>query len=479
VSIARTFFWYDLETSGLDPRWHRILQFAGLRTNEALEEIGAPMAHYIKLPIDVLPDPGSCLVTGLTPQLVNEKGMPELEAYLGINRVFSEPSTCVAGFNNLRFDDEFIRYSFYRHLIDPYAREWRNGNSRWDLIDLVRAAGALRPEGVEWPVDEGVPVFNLEALTDANGIAHESAHDALSDVRATLGVARLIRAKQRRLWDYYLTLRDKARVKELLDWRKPEIRLHVSGMIGRERWNVAPVVALAPHPANANSVIVADLGRDVECLLHDDADALRARLFTRGEHEHPPLKEVRLNRVPFVAPLSALRREDRSRLGIDLDTAEARFAALRADARVRDKLARVFTDDRPREPIDVDAALYEGFLSDADRAKCAKVLAALLGNDRVPTIGFEDRRLGELTTRLLARRDEKRLVAGERTQWKRDAEARLVAVDVPWITLPRFEADVASIGSGGASALANALKSHAAHVRAWLAADREKPPLSS
>jgi exodeoxyribonuclease-1 len=471
---ASTFFWYDLETSGIDPRWHRILQFAGVRTNEALEEISEPIAHYIKLPIDVLPDPAACLVTGLTPQLVNEKGLPELEAYVGINRIFSEPGTCVAGFNNLRFDDEFIRYSFYRHLIDPYAREWRNGNSRWDLIDLVRAAGALRPEGMEWPVEEGLPVFNLEALTSANQIAHESAHDALSDVRATLAVARLVRARQRRLWDYYLTLRDKARVKALLDWRTPEICLHVSGMIGRERSNLAPVVALAPHPTNANSVIVADLGRDVECLLRDDADSLREKLFTKGDHERPPLKEVRLNRVPFVAGLAALRRQDRARLGVDIELAERRFAALLANEPLAEKLRRIFIDERPREFVDVDAALYEGFISDADRGRCARVLTSLIAGEAPPNVRFDDSRVEPLLLRLRARRGAEVLSADDRDRWHRDVVSRLRQGVAPWVTIGGLRAAISELErSAAGSTVLRALLEHAGRIERLLNADQD------
>ena len=105
----------------------------------------------------------------------------ETQALLEINRIFSTPGTCVVGYNSLRFDDEFMRYGLYRNLIDPYAREWQNNNSRWDIIDLVRATGALRRDGIKWPTtDEGHPVYNLEKMTAANDLEHGSAHDALS-----------------------------------------------------------------------------------------------------------------------------------------------------------------------------------------------------------------------------------------------------------------------------------------------------------
>ncbi len=202
--MAQSYYWYDLETSGTEPRWDRIVQFAGLRTDTDLNEVGDEYCTYVQLPDDVLPDPDAVLVTSITPQLAREQGVSEWQALTRVKEIFSVPETCVAGYNNLRFDDEFIRHGLYRTLMDPYAREWQNGNSRWDLIDLVRATGALRRGGIQWPADEeGLPVYRLEALTAANGLEHGQAHDAMSDVRATLALARLIKTKQPRLYDYY------------------------------------------------------------------------------------------------------------------------------------------------------------------------------------------------------------------------------------------------------------------------------------
>lgn len=237
---AASFFWYDLETTGTDPRSDRIVQFAGIRTDLELNEVGEAISTYVKCPIDVLPEPAACVVTGLTPQRVNREGMKELEAYVAINRCFAQPQTCVAGFNNLRFDDEFVRHGFFRHFIDPYAREWQGGNSRWDIIDLTRAAAALRPEGIEWPSEDGLPTFRLADLADANRIAHVGAHDALSDVRATVSLARLLRAKQPKLFDYYLKLRDRGQLLRRLRPERSRLSLHVSRMFPRERHCIAP-----------------------------------------------------------------------------------------------------------------------------------------------------------------------------------------------------------------------------------------------
>ena len=436
--VPASFFWYDLETTGTDPRSDRIVQFAGLRTDLELNEIESPFSTYVKCPVDVLPDPSACAVTGLTPQLINRSGMRELEAYVAINRYFSQPNTCVAGFNSLRFDDEFTRFAFYRHFIDPYAREWQGGNSRWDIIDLARAAAALRPDGIEWPTEAGLPTFRLGEITTANGIAHDSAHDAMSDVRATVGLARLIRSKQRRLFDYYLGLRDRTRLQRFLRPERPELSLHVSRMYPRERGCIAPIMPVARHPRNRNSVIVADLATDIRPLIEWDVDRLREALFGTDRDDRPGLKEVRFNRCPFVAPIEVLREQDARRLELDVAEARVRFDMLRASSGLASKVAAIYDRAEARATNDADEALYDGFIGDDDRAQCAQVLTRVLGGDLSPHVVFSDGRLNELLFRMRARRDETGLSATELARWREWLKSKLIDGGEDVLTLQRF-----------------------------------------
>ena len=158
---SETFFWYDLETFGLNSRYDRIAQFAGVRTDMDLAVIEDPIILYCKLSDDYLPDPLACMITGITPQVVQDKGMIERDFIAKINEIFSQKGTCAVGYNSLRFDDEFVRNTLYRNLFDPYQREYDEGRSRWDLLDLVRAAHDLRPKGLVWPKKEsGKPSLN-------------------------------------------------------------------------------------------------------------------------------------------------------------------------------------------------------------------------------------------------------------------------------------------------------------------------------
>jgi len=275
-------YWYDYETFGIDPRRDRIAQFAGIRTDEDLNVIAEPVNILCRAADDVLPQPEACLVTGLTPEQTRSQGLIEAEFMARIEQEFATPGTCVTGFNNIRFDDEFTRYGLYRNFFDPsYAREWQNGCSRWDIIDMVRITRALRPDGINWPVsDDGIPSNRLELITAANGISHQAAHDALSDVYATIAVAKLIRDKQPRLYDYIYQHRQKHQLAQLLNLAKAQPVLHASGMYPSEICNTAMVLPLAPHPKNKNGIIVYDLRYDPQPLIDLDVNAIRERLYT-------------------------------------------------------------------------------------------------------------------------------------------------------------------------------------------------------
>ncbi|MEY2680062.1 MAG: hypothetical protein RL661_293, partial [Pseudomonadota bacterium] len=331
-----TFYWYDFETFGTDPARDRPVQFAGLRTDKELNPVSDPLTIFCKPTPDFLPHPEACLITGITPQMGLDRGLRECEFIAEINAEFSVPGTCVVGYNNIRFDDEVTRNTLYRNLIDPYAREWRNGNSRWDLIDVMRMTRALRPEGIEWPDDdEGKPTFRLDRLSAANGIAHEDAHDALSDVRATIDMARLIKVRQPRLFSYLLAHRGKQQAGDLLSLGKMLPVVHASSRFSAERGCIAVVVALAKHPTNPNGVVTYDLSVDPGPLLELDPEELHRRLFTPRDSlpsgvDRLPLKTVHINKCPALAPVGVLRQEDADRLGLDLTLCNEHLARLKS-----------------------------------------------------------------------------------------------------------------------------------------------------
>ena len=416
-----SFYWYDLETTGTHPPSDRIVEFAGQRTDAELRPVGTPLRTRIRLAPDVLPSVEACLVTGITPREW-AAGLDEWQALHQIEEELLRPGTCVVGYNNLRFDDEFLRHGFYRNLIDPYAWGWRDGNSRWDLIDFARAAHALRPDGVRWPERDGAPSFKLGDLAAENNLPHAEPHAAVDDVQATIALAGLLRAAQPKLWRYALAHRARDVARGLLTPLTRKVCVHVSPSYANERDCAAPVVAVAQHPEIATRLIVADLSRDVEALIEEDAATLRERLFNTDpdkRDERPPLKAVLLNRCPFLAPLTAVRAEDAARLGWDLDAVERRREML--DGAMPDlaaKIAEVYRVDDAREPAsDAEFALYEGFLEDADRRQAERVRVALVEDAPWPSFAPRDTRLGVLGLRLKARLRGDALSASERAMW--------------------------------------------------------------
>ena len=428
-----TLLWHDYETWGMDPRRDRPAQFAAVRTNAALEETDEPIMLYCRPTDDFLPHPEAVMLTGIAPQEAAAKGLNEADFFRRINAAFSRPGTCGAGYNSIRFDDEVTRFGFYRNFIDPYSREWRNGNSRWDIIDLLRLAYALRPEDINWPKKEdGSVSFKLEDLTAANGIEHNGAHDALSDVRATIALARLIKERKPRLYAYFFNLRSKHEAARMLDLQEHEIVLHVSGMYPAEKGCIAPVIPLLRHPRNTNEIIVYDLRRDPRNLLRMTVDEMEENLYTRTEDlpegvERIALKGVHLNKSPALAPVTTLRSEMAAQWGIDRQQAEQHREQLLVDTTLKTRLAELYLRVPDTGTPDVDTALYTGFISKNDRRLCDAVLQKSPEQlaDRVPA--FEDQRLPALYFRYRARNWPETLSTKEKDQWRQFCEARLLS----------------------------------------------------
>jgi exodeoxyribonuclease I len=424
---ANSFYWHDYETWGTDPRRDRPAQFAGQRTDADLNPVGEPLTLYCRPADDCLPQPEACLVTGITPQQAAARGVPEADFAAAVARELAHPGTCGAGYNSIRFDDEVTRHLLYRNLRDPYAREWQNGNSRWDLIDTLRLAHAVRPEGIDWPHDEtegedGIASFRLERLTAANGVEHSSAHDALADVQATIALARLLKARQPRLFDYALRLRDKRRVEALLAPGEP--LLHVSARYPAAQGCIAPVLPVSRHPTMGNGVIVFDLRHDPAPLLDLDAEAIRTRLFTPAANlphgvERIALKTVHVNRAPILAPMKTLGPDAADRWAID-PAAVARHAA-QLKARARDleaKVRAVHADRSFAAETDPDLMLYGGgFFSLGDRRELDRVLGSRPQELAQGGFRFEDPRLPEMLLRYRARNWPETLSLTEHAAW--------------------------------------------------------------
>ncbi|MCE7917833.1 MAG: exodeoxyribonuclease I [Nitrosomonas sp. PRO5] len=389
-----TLYWHDYETSGATPRWDRPFQFAGLRTDEALNEIGDPLVIYCQPARDRLPHPEACLLTGITPQMAEARGLPEPEFIALIHAQLAQPGTCGVGYNTLRFDDEVTRFTLYRNFYDPYAREWQSGNSRWDVIDLARMTFALRPEGINWPINgEGKPSFRLEDITTANGLVHDSAHDALSDVRATIALARLLRAQQPRLYDWLFRLRDKRAAGNLLDMKTHAPVLHTSRMYSSEYGCTTLVMPLLPETGNANSVLVYDL-------------------------RHDPAEFVLLD-------IKVLNDEIANRIRLNVEQCQQHWQLLLQHPDFMQRIKQAYSGNKVFAENDADLALYDGFASDHDRNLFPLVRDAEPGKLADLAGKFQDERYIELLFRYRARNFPDTLSVQEEHHWQMHCRRQL------------------------------------------------------
>ncbi|GAB1261102.1 exodeoxyribonuclease I [Aurantivibrio plasticivorans] len=419
-----TLYWHDYETWGEVPNQDKPSQFAGVRTDEALNVVGEPLCIYCQPPEDSLPKPMACMVTGITPQKALAEGLPDYQFMAAIHRELSQPGTCGVGYNSIRFDDEVTRNGLFRNFYDPYEREWRNGNSRWDIIDMVRLTYALRPEGIEWPINEetGAPSFKLELLSAANGLAHESAHDALSDVYATIALAKLIKDKQPNLFDYAYRMRSKREVAKLIDLHSFKPLLHISSKYPATQGCAALVMPLAKHPVNQNGVIVFDLSADPQMLLDLSAEEIAKRLFTKREDleegaERVPLKVVHFNKSPMLVTPKMVDAKAEERLSIDKQQCDQHWQLLR-QYDITKKLHDVFSMTEFAEPTDPEQRLYQDFLNDQDKATLNEVRQADAKTLANTTYSFYDKRMPELLFRYKARNFPSSLTEEEAKQWQ-------------------------------------------------------------
>ena len=434
-----TLLWYDLETFGRSSRYDRIAQFAAVRTDDRFEPVDEPVVLYGKLSPDYLPDPLACLITGITPQEANSKGLNEAGLIRAIDAELSRPGTCALGYNTIAFDDEFIRNLYYRNFYDPYRREWADGNSRWDILDLARATRDLRPEGIEWPkTDDGKPTVKLELLTAANGLSHDHAHDALSDVYATIAMAKLIHTRQPRLFEWAFTHRTKDRARTLIDLADRTPVVHTAAAYYSERGNTTLVCPLVTDPERRNVIHSFDLRQDPEALLTLPAEEIRRRLFTpRAELEAEgieriALKGIAINKAPFLAPRNVMAADSAERLGIDLTLAMDRWDMLRRNSALVAKLRQVFSEppDWGRTD-DPDLQIYDRFFPDEDKALLEVIRKTDPSDLPGLSVNARDSRLPEMMRRYIGRNWPEVLDEEGRRRWKSFCASRILFPPIP------------------------------------------------
>ncbi len=441
-----TFFWHDYEAGGINPRADRPMQFAGIRTNENLEVIGKPVNVFCQQSPDYLPHPEACLITGITPQQCQRDGYIETEFAGKIAAELSHPGTVGIGYNNIRYDDEMTRFLFYRNFIDPYAHTWANNNSRWDLLDLVRACYALRPEGIVWPTnDDGAISLKLELLSKANNLEHGKAHDAMSDVYATIALAHLIKQQQPKLFEWAFSKRRKAALLPLINEALLNATplVHVSGFYGAANGYCRWVLPLGFHPEQPNQLIAWRLDRHPEPWQNATAEDIRNALYATDipADERPGLVKIQINQSPFIAPRQTLSVERAAEFGQDATTANQCATWLQAAPNTRQLFIDALSIQEPYDttPVDVDLALYSGGLISRQSQSHMTMIRTM---DPMQLSGhsfeFDDPRFNELLFRYRARNFPHTLTQPELEQWRHHCQNRLEFGAPGYLSLDEF-----------------------------------------
>lgn len=438
--MAETFFFYDLETSGINSRSARIMQFAGQRTDMNLQPVGEPYSVLIRLNEDVLPEPDAVMVTGITPQQTLENGIMEAEFFKLFCKEIVQPGTIFVGFNTIRFDDEFMRHGLYRNFYDAYEWQWKNQCYKWDMLDVVRMTRALRPEGINWPfTPDGTASNRLELLTAVNNLTHESAHDALSDVQATIEIAQMIREKQPKLLHFLFDNKHKKHVEERV--KNGEPFLYVSGQYSSQYEKLAVVQTVGSHPSKQASFVY-DLRYDPSSYLEMSVEQLVElwRYKKDKTAERLPVKTIQYNRCPAIAPMGVLRPQDAERLAIDMDEVRPHRKILLQNQDFYEKLKKaseILETEHTQtallaSQLTVDTQLYDGFIGDHDKKLFARI------HDSAPKQLTEfssllsDNRLKALLPLYKARNFPQSLTSDERIEWEKHKTIRLQAA------LPKF-----------------------------------------
>lgn len=428
-----TFYFYDLETSGVSPKHSRVMQFAGQRTDENLQPIGQPDDLLIRLSQDVLPDPEAIVLTGITPQTTLADGLTEKEFLDYFNENISEPDTVFLGFNTVRFDDEFMRYLQYRNYFDPYEWQWKDGRSRWDMLDVVRMMRALRPDGLEWPVSiDGTPTNRLESLAAVNGISHINAHTALADVNALIELAQKIRDAQPKLFTYLCEMRGKKRVAELVMNGQPF--LYTSGSLESQHEKTSVAFACEQLPDGSGAIIFDSRYSPEKWLTASDAELLDSLAWKpdRKQEDKLPFKTLQFNRCPAVAPLGVLDDASKKRLSIDLEACKSHIQELTSHPELITKISRAILAKKAEyqtamfpDETSPETKLYDGFFSDQDRSKCAKVQRFKKEDIASFIPDFADIRLNGIWPLYKARNYPKLLSVEEKSAWEQHVERQL------------------------------------------------------
>ena len=398
----KTYLFYDTETTGLNPAFDQVLTFAAIRTDTRLNEISREEI-VVKLRPDVVPSPGAFLTHRLTPEVL-ETGVSEYEAALKIHRLFNTPDTISCGYNSLGFDDEFLRFLFYRNLLDPYAHQFARGCSRMDMLPVTVIYRLFCQNVLSWPsLENGKGTLKLEFISRENGFTTSGrAHEAMSDVEALLALARQFSSEDK-IWAYVQTFFDKKkegrRILSLDEAHLPgnepfRIGIMVSPAFGVQFNYMAPVLHLGGSIPYKNQSLWLRLDQDDLLSRKDTETGFYDFFVTRKRAGDQLFVLPGLDR--FKGRLTPAAKEQCKR---NLDAIRENWDLFMETVAFHRQFKYPVIPD-----LDLDAALYQdGFFSSAEKQDMAQFHAILASGDLTAADQLSSQRLRRMARRVVYR----------------------------------------------------------------------------
>lgn len=410
-----TYLFYDLETTGLNKAFDQVLQFSAIRTDSAFKEIDRKNIT-VRLRPDVIPSPGA-LITHRISLSEAQKGLPEYKATCQIHRLLNTPGTISLGYNTMGFDDEFLRFSFHRNLLPPYTHQYNNACGRMDLLPITILFHLYKNEVLKWPVVNGKPTLKLEHLSGANQLASGRAHEAETDVVATLALTKIF-SGQGEMWryltGYFHKATDAERITRLPVAHQSRGCNHTTGLLigsefGAEQHYQAPVLYIGDSIPYSNQTLWLRL--DLPALREATPETIPACSWVIRK---------RLGDLPIILPPHAryLSRLDEERK----KCVEDNLAWITNHPDLFQEILRYHQRFRyPEIPdLDPDAALYQmGFLSRAEEPLRRQFHAAEPDAKALLLENFQQEEIRSLAARILFRNYPKAAPASYRAQFNR------------------------------------------------------------
>ena len=389
--MTPTFFWYDYETTDLD--WYRArpVQVAGIRTDESLEREGKLGELYCQPAPDHLPRIGSVLTHRVSPVHARDRGIREFEFAKKVHKQLHAEGTCTVGFNATTFDHRITHHLFFRNLFDPYRWHWKDSStSKWDIIELCRAAYALRRDILLWPYDdEGYAAFKLHKLALENSIRSEYSHRAVSgqdphsaadDVRLTLDLARLLKGASKNLWDYSRSCQSVEHVVRSI--RTTFLIVNTTVLRQRGAATIAGFLGQDPNDKNRNYAF--DLSYNPAEFFDANAESLltykpKSSADNRDPRRHVPILRFRANASPYVMEFDLSNPMSEARQGLldglqlaPLDELQRRFSALDSNTKFKTRVVELNKPSYPERACP-EENLYGLDVDRSDRAQLTRI----------------------------------------------------------------------------------------------------------